>query len=283
MTRIVHISDLHFGRDRAELARPLADMINGANADLVAVSGDLTQRAREHQFAEARAFLDRIEAETLVVPGNHDVPLHRPFLRLVRPFSRYRRLIDRELEPFTEVGEVGVMGVNTVDAFAWQRGRFRSASLKRVCDFALAREGRIEVIVAHHPLQHPEGSHKRPMRGAAQALGELHRCGADIVLCGHLHHWQAAPHEAAAGVLLIQAGTGLSTRTRGEANDLNVIDIEGDVVSVARFAAAEGTCDFGPAERAEFRREGGFWRPVTHETADETLGVRLVVQPGQAA
>ncbi|MDQ2093926.1 metallophosphoesterase family protein [Rhodalgimonas zhirmunskyi] len=261
-TRILHISDLHFGRDRPELAAPLLSFIAEATPDLVVISGDLTQRARPAQFKEARAFLNRIEAETLVVPGNHDIPLHRPFIRLFRPFSRYKRWISRDLEPCREVGEVGVIGVNTVDAYAWQRGRFRKRSLRKVCDFALAREDRIELVVAHHPMENPEDSHKRAMRGAAAALGELHRCGADIVLCGHLHHWRAAPHHAAAGVLLIQAGTGLSTRTRGEANDLNLIDISGECVDVTRHIADEATGTFTPAEHVTFTRDSGFWQAV---------------------
>ena len=56
MRRIIHLSDLHFGRDRPELMAPLLERINGLNADLVAISGDLTQRARNRQFQQARTF-----------------------------------------------------------------------------------------------------------------------------------------------------------------------------------------------------------------------------------
>ncbi|WP_375211078.1 metallophosphoesterase, partial [Hyphococcus sp.] len=51
MVKIAHLSDLHFGRDRPELLDPLIRALNDAQPDLVAVSGDLTQRARDHQFA----------------------------------------------------------------------------------------------------------------------------------------------------------------------------------------------------------------------------------------
>ena len=99
MRTIVHLSDLHFGRTRPDLLEPLVEAVNGAAPDLVAVSGDLTQRARGRQFREARAFLDRLAAPCLVVPGNHDVPLDHLLLRLFGPWRRYCRLIGSELEP----------------------------------------------------------------------------------------------------------------------------------------------------------------------------------------
>ena len=57
MTRILHLSDLHFGLERAALVQPLLDLVNAARADLVVVTGDLTHRAHPAQFAAAAAFL----------------------------------------------------------------------------------------------------------------------------------------------------------------------------------------------------------------------------------
>ena len=61
--------------------------------DLVAVSGDFTQRARASQFAEARDFLHALPVPRLVVPGNHDVPLYDVARRFLRPLARYQRFI----------------------------------------------------------------------------------------------------------------------------------------------------------------------------------------------
>jgi len=60
MRSIVHLSDIHFGRLNDHVVEPLIKKIETLAPDLVAVSGDLTQRARSHQFKEARAFLDRL-------------------------------------------------------------------------------------------------------------------------------------------------------------------------------------------------------------------------------
>ncbi len=264
MKRIVHISDLHYGRVRDGLDEILLEHVTALRPDLVAVSGDLTQRARHHQFEAARRFLDRLPAPHITVPGNHDVPLENLFIRFVTPFSRYKKYIDTELEPEHHDGEVSVVGVNSVNPYAWQSGKIGAHTSARICaafDNAPARPMRI--VVLHHPLTLKPGSQKRPTEGAAQALTTLADCGADIVLSGHLHSWDAAPfttHEGGHETLLVQAGTALSTRVRGEENDLNLLIVDGNEVTIERFAAGEeGVFEIGT--RHVWRREGVAWRP----------------------
>ena len=74
MRIVIHLSDLHFGRADPVIVHPLLDFIRATKPDLVAVSGDLTQRAHTEQFLEARNLLDAIPFPKIVVPGNHDVP-----------------------------------------------------------------------------------------------------------------------------------------------------------------------------------------------------------------
>ena len=93
MRTIVHLSDIHFGRVDPRLVAPLVDAVRAAAPDLVAVSGDLTQRARRRQFEQARAFLDKLPPPILAVPGNHDVPLFNLPARFLDPFGGYRRHI----------------------------------------------------------------------------------------------------------------------------------------------------------------------------------------------
>lgn len=265
MTRLVHISDLHFGRDREELLDPLVDFVNGIGADLVLISGDLTQRARPAQFREARAFIDRLEPKVLAVPGNHDTPLENLFIRLFSPWRRWKRHIDRVLEPRAQIDGVAVAGLNTADPRAWQRGRLRAKSLRRVSRFLGAAEdsGRVGVVMMHHPPEQEADVKKRPMKGAHSGLDHLNDLGADLVLSGHLHLWRAAPHTAFGGILLVQAGTGLSTRMRGQPNDLNVIDIEADRITVHRHAAREGDSAFSPLSSHCFERRGGVWQAAS--------------------
>ncbi len=262
MRRLIHLSDLHFGRDRPELLEPLLEAVNGLGADLVAISGDLTQRARDRQFAEAKDFIDRLNAPTLVVPGNHDVPLDNILVRLLNPWGRYRRFIGRDLEPEFRDDEITVIGVNTVNPLSWQRGRIARRALGRVCDaFRDEPEGRTRIVVVHHPLEQEPEVRKELMRGARRAVDALAACGADIVLCGHLHSWRAqsfAERAGRLGVIQVQAGTGLSNRLRGEENDFNLLILDGGEARVERYVAGEGAC-FTRAAVARFRSDDRGW------------------------
>src|SRR4051812_30342881 len=102
MRTIVHLSDIHFGRVDPLVVEPLVRAVCESAPDLVAVSGDLTQRARRRQFREARAFLGQLPFPLLAVPGNHDVPLFNLAARWLDPYGGYRRHIAKDLEPVYE-------------------------------------------------------------------------------------------------------------------------------------------------------------------------------------
>jgi len=131
-----------------------------------------------------------------------------------------------------------VVGVNSVDPFAWQRGRIGRRALRRACAaFHGVPEGRARIVVLHHPLEHLPGERKALPVGADAAIDGLSACGAQIVLAGHLHSWRAEPFarlEGARGMVQVQAGTGLSDRLRGEENDFNLLEVAPAAVTVSR-------------------------------------------------
>lgn len=279
MTRILHLSDLHFGRDRPELLEPLIKAVNNSGADLVAVSGDFTQRARSAQFRAARAFIDCIEQPVLAVPGNHDIPIHRPAMRFLDPFGNYRRWIGHDRAPIVHLPGMVVIGLNTVDQWRWQRGRIRGREIRRACSAAAAAdEGDLVVIVAHHPFEQRPNTDKRLMRGAARALDRLSGCGADLILSGHLHLWLSEPFLTRPGgraMLQVHAGTGLSTRHRGEPNDFAMIERNGPMLRIERWISAEDGSAFLPSTVRHFRETAEGWRsadgqgPVPHGPLEE--------------
>ena len=261
MTRIAHLSDLHFGTEAPGLPEALAAALTALSPDLVVVSGDLTQRARVGQFRRARALLDGLGMPWLAVPGNHDVPLWNLAGRLLRPFDGYCRHIAPDLAPRWRDTAVTVVGLNTVDPLAWEAGRFRPDDAGRLAA-ALADAGdRLRVVAMHHPPIHPPQVRKRLMRGAAEAVAGLAAAGVDVVLCGHLHAWATAPITARDGgreVLMVQAGTTLSTRRRGEANDFNLLTVDGADLIVERWEH-DGEGAFHGAGAHRFRRAGAAW------------------------
>jgi hypothetical protein len=89
-----------FGRIDPGTLDPLLQVAREIRPDVVAISGDLTQRARRGQFRQAREFLQRLPGALIVVPGNDDVPLYDVFARFGFPLANYRPYISGDLEPF---------------------------------------------------------------------------------------------------------------------------------------------------------------------------------------
>jgi 3',5'-cyclic AMP phosphodiesterase CpdA len=189
--------------------------------DVIAVSGDVTQRARPKEFREAREFLERVEAPKVIVPGNHDVPLWDVFERFTAPLDRWRHLLTGDLEPAWADDVVAVLGVDTTHRFTVKGGRLDGDTLRgierRLLDVPPTA---CRVLVGHHPLASFPGAGGSAARGGRRALEQLARLGVDAVLSGHLHETHVRhtrdllPH-LERGILLVSAGTASSVRGRG--------------------------------------------------------------------
>ncbi len=266
MRSIVHLSDIHCGRVNRLVLSPLIATIARIAPDLVAVSGDLTQRARPHEFGEARALLDRLPTPQVVVPGNHDVPLHNVAARVLHPLRRYRRYVTDDLRPFYIDDEIAVLGVNTARALTIKDGRINDEQVSWMSERFRACDPRVvKIVVTHHPFDLPDGHDERDLVGrAGMAMAALAACGADLFLAGHLHvsHTsQSATRYAIPGhsALLVQAGTAASARGRGEENAFNVLRIAWPEIAVERFAWQPGRGEFTVLLREGFRRTSEGW------------------------
>jgi 3',5'-cyclic AMP phosphodiesterase CpdA len=260
------MSDLHFGHLDDRIIDPLLDRIASIKPDLVAISGDLTQRARTRQFQQARAFLERLDCPRIVVPGNHDVPLYNIISRLVNPFGPYRRHIAADLEPAYIDVEIAIVGLNSSRALiTGGRGRLNRRQIdSAVSRFRQVPEGPIKVIVTHHPFDLPDGYPEGHLVGrAAMAMTRLAAVGADLFLAGHLHvshvghtaeRYKIAGHSA----LVVQAGT-LSTRGRGELNTFNVLPIARPEMTVERYSWQTGSNAFERSFAGKFHHTADGW------------------------
>jgi 3',5'-cyclic AMP phosphodiesterase CpdA len=274
MRTLIHLSDLHFGRINDGLIQPLIETVAQVQPDLIAVSGDLTQRARVEQFQAAQAFLRALPFPQIVVPGNHDVPLHNIYARFLQGLRRYRRYITEDLEPFYDDPEIAVLGLNTARSFALHGGRVNPAQVARIqARLRPLGDDVLKILVTHHPFSLPERySHRALVGRARMALERLSSYGIDLFLAGHLHISHARPatlrfKASGRSVLFIQAGTATSTRGRGEANAFNVIYSEPPHIAVERYTWESDRQLFIASAIDRFRHTPTGWVPIPHSAA----------------
>ncbi len=239
MTRIVHLTDLHFGAEDPLVVAALIAEICADTPDLVAISGDLTQGAHRSEFREARAFIDQLGAPSLAVPGNHDLTPHRLWERFTAPYARWQAAIAQDTEPVWQDDQVAVFGLNSARRFGlhwdWSRGRVTHHRLARLlARIDAAPAALAKIVVTHHPLLPPEGEPRTPVvGGASAALAAFARHDVSLVLAGHLHRGYARlASPGGRPPLVLQGATATSVRLRGEPNAYNRITIGGGEITV---------------------------------------------------
>ncbi|MBV9880503.1 MAG: metallophosphoesterase [Gemmatirosa sp.] len=273
MTSILHVSDLHFGRPAVPAQIDAIEaLIQARGFDVVAVSGDLSQRARAGEFQRAKVFLrdaGRV-SRTIVVPGNHDVmwwkaPLGIGDERAV--YESYRKYIDADLEPVLRVPGATFVGLNTSQGVRRQTltwnvrdisiiGHLHKRQIERAQrEFEASPAADARVIVMHHNPVKGELSQRHGLKNTPRILGAFAEIGVDLVLCGHDH--QEAVHmveHTRKGTVISTAGT-VSNRSRGgRPSSLNLIDVSGEAIDVTTLVWAADAQAFEPGPRQCFTR-----------------------------
>lgn len=247
MTLVIHMSDPHFGAVDPVVCEALLDELNALEPTLVAISGDITQRARRVQFEQARAWLDRLTSRYLVVPGNHDIPFFDLIRRVVAPRERYLHYICSDLAPTYVDDVLAVCGIDTTTALAFKRGRVTREQAERVVALLAPHTFHWRIVVAHHPFEHA--------LGAAEIQPLLEQAGVDLVLTGHMHvptSFGIASRNPTHTMIAVHAGSCMSTRLRGEPNGYNQLRFYGEYVDILH-RVWNGSA-FVDAEQKRYRR-----------------------------
>ncbi len=265
---ILHGSDLHFGRPHApEAAKDFLTLAHYVSPDLIALSGDFTQRAKNREYEAAAAYLKRLPQVPLVVtPGNHDVPLYRLWERASAPFRNYRRWIADELDSEYDLGEAVVVALNTTTPdHTIVNGNVDDEQLERAAAaFARAANGGLRALVVHHALVGaPGGDRIAALPRARRIVNRLAEMGVELVLFGHLHRAFTSvgvpngPEAADSPVLLVCSGTTASDRGRGRErgkNSCNLVRVTNDGIAVTRYLRSPPAEGFQPVARETFPR-----------------------------
>ncbi len=264
MRRIAHISDLHFGTEDPPVAAGLLMDLIEQRPHVVAVSGDLTQRARDSQFAAAKAYLNQIPFPTIVVPGNHDQPLFNLVQRFLWPLDRYKKWITPELRPVLQDEELMLVGINTARPDTHKSGRVSMDQIRWLREtLCAAPRDHFRVLVAHHPFIPSEHNPQEVVVARAKlVLQTLDGCGCSLILAGHLHKAYSGdvrPYhvEIKRSILVFQAGTAISRRRRDEANAYNLITIDGDRLQLE--VRAWNGAQFATLSQREYEQREGGW------------------------
>lgn len=227
MSVLLHISDTHFGTEQPRVVEALVALAAQQRPNLVVLSGDITQRARPAQFRAAKAFVDRLGARVLAVPGNHDIALFDPWARFTRPYARYAKAFGSDLEPVHASQDLLVIGVNTTCAWRFKNGAVSAEQIDRVASrLAGASAQQLRLVVIHQPAAVIKAEDRADLlRGHHAALRAWSAAGVDLVLGGHIHlPYTLAQQGLARRLWVVQAGTAVSSRIRLEVpNSVNIL------------------------------------------------------------
>src|SRR5881275_1176431 len=261
-TRVLHLSDLHFGAgddDAIEHGAPV--LIERFDPELVIASGDLSHRGRQDQLARASRFLNSLERPVLAIPGNHDIPHTFP-ARFTRAFREFERQWETT-EPTFSSPTLHVIGLNSVRPWRHQSGGVRTAQLERAEErLRDAAPGAFQIVVLHHHMiGAPWRSREKPVARRNHVLASLVAAGADLIVAGHIHQaavserreFEISRGDEPSVVVSVAPGLGQPRPKRqGEARGVHVYEIEAAFLRVRTFVWRD--TDWGLTAERQFPR-----------------------------
>ena len=229
--RIFHLSDIHFGLENNRALDWVKQEIAEQRPDAVAITGDLTMRARHREFAAASAWINSLDAPVTVEVGNHDMPYFNPIERFIAPYRRFRDMAEK-VERRLDLGTLAIVPLKTAvraqPRLNWSKGWVTDAALASCLAAidALPR-GMRALVAVHHPLREVGTQGTALTKHGDKALRELARRPVAAVLSGHVHDaFDILEGTSAGPVRMIGAGT-LSQRTRSTPPSFNEIEWDG--------------------------------------------------------
>jgi 3',5'-cyclic AMP phosphodiesterase CpdA len=202
----------------------------------VAITGDLTMRARHREFAAACRWIRSLDVPVTVEVGNHDLPYFNLIERFTAPYKRFRA-IKKLVERAIDLPGLAIVPLKTVrrwqPRWPWSHGWVTARALDQTLTIIDRLPKGTRVLVAcHHPLVEAGTHGKAWTRGGDQALAELAKRGVLATLSGHVHDAFDIIAETPNGpVRMIGAGT-LSQRIRSTPQSYNELTWDGEKIEV---------------------------------------------------
>ena len=234
---LFHLSDIHFGLEDNRALDWVIQEIEEKQPDAVAITGDLTMRARHREFEAATRWIKSLDVPVTVEIGNHDMPYFNPVERFFAPYKRFHgmeELVERELE----WEGLAIVPLKTVRRWQprlnWSKGWVTDNALEK-CLTALDKlpKGTKALVTVHHPLREVGTQGTALTMHGQKALNELATRPVLAVLSGHVHDAFDIMEETVHGsVRMIGAGT-LSQRVRSTPPSFNELKWDGKQLEVS--------------------------------------------------
>jgi 3',5'-cyclic AMP phosphodiesterase CpdA len=190
---------------RNDVLTAMVQDLHGLNPDHIAVTGDLTHLGTAGQFRMAQQFLHRLgpPATVTVIPGNHDAYIKTAFNDTFAKWAAYMTSEEKnppdkapatghiEFPSLRVRGRVAVIGVSTAHPSApflavGSVGRSQLLRLEKILE-VLGRRQVCRIVLIHHPPVRGVVKRRKRLTDAAAFRGVIQRCGAELILHGHVH------------------------------------------------------------------------------------------------
>lgn len=265
--RIAHLSDPHFGTILPGVREAVLHTVLELKPQAVVITGDITQRARAWQFNEAHRFIQGFQdTPTLVIPGNHDIPLYNLVARLFFPLRNYNHHFKKELPNRLILGETCILGLNSTFRFYSIQGRMDLEHLRHQLGSVDRNEIKTLILALHHPLDCAKTIDKKNLlTNREQVIKILSEYKVDLVLNGHIHDpfWSLTGQtfkRIEHSTIISLAGTCTSWRTRKNApNSFNLIEIQNEDFHSVKITRFDKTPDhaFFEKDKISFQKKPG--------------------------
>lgn len=235
-TTLFHLSDIHFGLEDNKALDWVKQEIAQRRPAAVAITGDLTMRARHREFAAACHWIQSLDVPVTVEIGNHDMPYFNLIERFVAPYRRFRSIegmVEREIA----LPGVAIVPLKTAvraqPRFNWSKGWVsRSALDKCLAAIDALPKGTQALVAVHHPLREVGTKGTALTHNGYKALCALAQRPVLAVLSGHVHDPFDIVEQTEHGpVRMIGAGT-LSQRLRSTPPSFNELNWDGTTLTV---------------------------------------------------
>lgn len=232
MTSLIHLSDLHFGKEVRPVTEALLRFSREHAPALVVVTGNVTAGAQPEQFKAAKAFIDRLAPARVVLPGTRDMPGFGPE-RMLAPHDRFRRTFGHAFEQTFESRSLLLIALDSTRRQLFDGGALSATQIERCAQrLEHAADTQLRIVVLHHPLAAGRPQEQpRLLKGHEAAVGAWAEAGADLVLGGHLMSpYVAALHrryeQLPKTMWAAQAGSAASARPGEHGHSFNFIHFE---------------------------------------------------------